>query len=285
LTSIDLPSTLVSIGGEAFSECSALTNIHLPNSLTTIGNEAFYYCESLSSIDLPDNLTTIGAWTFYWCSSLTDIDLPQSLVSIGNGAFRKCSAITEIDLPAGIASIESRAFHGCASLAQATFRGDAPLLGEDAFDSAAPDFKILYPTGKSGWSTPEWHGYPAHPYDDTLSPADQWLEDHGLPAGTPLDQDLNGDGVDLLMAWALNLDPHENLAGSLPEAVLSPSELSMSFYGANPHIRYSVQTSLDAKTWTPQGVTLSEPDANGFRTASVPRDAPRRFLRLLVEEE
>ena len=65
LTSVDLSkcTSLTSIGASAFRS-SGLTSITLPSSLTTIGNNAFYQCSSLTSITLPSSVTKIGLTAF-----------------------------------------------------------------------------------------------------------------------------------------------------------------------------------------------------------------------------
>ncbi len=84
------------------------------------------------------------------------------------------------------------------------------------------------------------------------------------------------------MAYALNLNPNLNLAGSLPAPVLDGATLSMSFHAASPGIIYSVETSIDLNTWVTEGVTMSGDD--NPRTASVAMDWPQRFLRLVVQQ-
>ena len=119
--------------------------------------------------------------------------------------------------------------------------------------------------------------------NETTYPAASWLLANGLWYDTDLQQDTDGDGVNLLMAYALDLDPRLNLRGSLPLPVLGPATLSLSFHGTSSGIIYRVETSTDLAAWATAGVTLSAADANGIRTASVIRDAPERFLRLVVE--
>jgi len=204
------------------------------------------------------------------------------VTSIAESAFADCTGLTGVTIPASVASVGNAAFAGCSALSSAMFLGDAPTLGADVFSGAAPSFAISYLAESSGFSTPTWHGYPANPLSDFDVHFAAWLSAHGLPAGTSPDQDLNGDGVDLLMAYALNLDPNENLTGSMPRAVMSSGTLSISYYAASPGITYTAETSVDLKSWTAEGVTLSGTDEN--RTASVSRDSPRRFLRLSVEE-
>ena len=90
----------------------------------------------------------------------------------------------------------------------------------------------------------------------------------------------NGDGVSLLMAYGLNLDPNQNLAGNMPKPVFSDGQLSMTFYAGSEGVIYTVETSSDLKIWTPTGVTVSAPDAGKFRTATIPMSGPSRYLRL-----
>ena len=116
LTSIELPSSLTSIGGYAFEGCSSLTSIEIPSGVTSIGESAFRDCSSLTSVVLPSSLISIGESAFYGCSSLTSIELPSSLTGIGNHAFRGCSSLTSMELPSGVSSIGWYAFSGCSSL-------------------------------------------------------------------------------------------------------------------------------------------------------------------------
>ena len=50
---IKIPSSVTSIGEEAFSGCTYLESIEIPDSVTSIGKEAFYNCSSLESITIP----------------------------------------------------------------------------------------------------------------------------------------------------------------------------------------------------------------------------------------
>ena len=98
LTTINLPSSLTSIGGYAFSDCTSLTTINVPSSLTSIGQSAFYNCPSLTTINLPSSLTSIGVYAFSDCSSLITINLPSSLTSIGQSAFYNCWSLKNVTL-------------------------------------------------------------------------------------------------------------------------------------------------------------------------------------------
>ena len=69
-TEYTIPSSVTSIGFQAFIGCRSLSGVTIPNSVTSIGYQAFFGCSSVTSITIPDSVTTIGEWAFYACYSL-----------------------------------------------------------------------------------------------------------------------------------------------------------------------------------------------------------------------
>ena len=63
-------------------ELNDLTSITIGNSVITIGNEAFYECTSLTSVTIPDSVTSVGEVAFYDCLSLTSVTIGNSVTSI-----------------------------------------------------------------------------------------------------------------------------------------------------------------------------------------------------------
>ncbi|MBR4147506.1 MAG: leucine-rich repeat domain-containing protein [Bacteroidales bacterium] len=91
-----IPSTVTSIGENAFCGLSGLTSIDIPNSITSIGAGAFSFCFGLTGdLTIPNSVTTIGAGAFFQCSGLNGtLTIGESVTFIGDYAFRQCSNFT-----------------------------------------------------------------------------------------------------------------------------------------------------------------------------------------------
>ena len=166
LSSINIPSSVTSIGNFAFYTCSSLSSITIPNSVTSIGNRVFDECFSLSSITIPSSVISIGKDVFRSCNSLSSIIvdshnttfdsregcnaiirksdntliagckstvIPNSVESIGEGAFRYCSSLSSIAIPNSVTSIGNFAFYTYSSLSSITIPYSVTSIGECAF--------------------------------------------------------------------------------------------------------------------------------------------------------
>ncbi len=254
----------------------------IPSSVTSIGEYAFAGCNGLTSVIIPASVTSIGNYAFAPCTGLTSVIIPSSVTFINDGTFALCTGLTSVTIPSSVTYIGESAFYGCTGLIRVAFLGNAPWFGLDAFGATPVTFYYL--SGRTGWTTPTWYGRPATMINQATWPAASWLLTHGFWYDTNLQQDPNGDGVSLLTAYALNLNPHLNLQGSLPKPVLGVNTLGLGFHAASPGITYTVQTSTNLQSWTTQGVVQSAPGPDGRATATVLRDAPSRFLRLVVQD-
>ena len=78
LISINLPDTISSIGGSAFSGCTALTSITLPETLTVIGYDAFVGCP-LQTLNIPASVCHIISDDILHHSSLERINIINPL--------------------------------------------------------------------------------------------------------------------------------------------------------------------------------------------------------------
>lgn len=153
---LSLPSTLQSIGKEAFYRChfkcpltipdgivkieeSAFEEsafwglLTLPNSLKTIEYKAFRYCQLSGELALPETLTKIGDMAFQGCLGLTGIlSIPESVTSIGEEAFTYCQ-FNKLLLHASIEVIVPRTFYVCTELTEVTLPNTITEIQEGAF--------------------------------------------------------------------------------------------------------------------------------------------------------
>lgn len=80
-------------GTELIRGCN---NSVIPNGVVSIGNEAFYDCSGLTSVVIPESVTSIGEGAFYRCTGLTSITIPTSVTSIEAGAFFNCNNLETV---------------------------------------------------------------------------------------------------------------------------------------------------------------------------------------------
>ena len=114
-------SKLTNIPKGAFAYCKNLKTIKLPSTITSIGDEAFYNCQSLTNIEGLDkcNLKSIGSAAFSNCKALENLDFSQStFTDVPSKAFNGCSTLAKITLPNTLTTIGGYAFYACYGIPQ-----------------------------------------------------------------------------------------------------------------------------------------------------------------------
>jgi len=106
-----------------FSGCSSLTSIEIPSSVTSLGGFCFSGCSSLTSIEIPSSVTSLGENCFASCSGLTSITIPSSVTSLGSSCFSGCRGLTSITIPSSVTSLGGWCFYGCSGLETVYFEG------------------------------------------------------------------------------------------------------------------------------------------------------------------
>ena len=155
IVSIEIPSSVISIGDSAFSGCTNLQNVTFAEGslLQSIGNHAFYDCASLASIEIPSSVTSIGDYAFYGCAGLESVTFAEGslLQSIGNYAFYKCKSLASIEIPSSVISIGESAFSVCANLASIEIPSSVTSIGGSAFWECFNLRKVYYGGSEEQW--------------------------------------------------------------------------------------------------------------------------------------
>ncbi len=116
-----MPVTAIADGAFEGSECTTIT---VPESVISIGVDAFKNCTSLKTVGLPTSLSDIGANAFEGCVSLTSIGIPRGLKVIPTGMFANCESLRQVRMQPGVERIIMGAFLGCKMLDSIEFAGE-----------------------------------------------------------------------------------------------------------------------------------------------------------------
>ena len=166
LSKIAIPSSVVSIGREAFRSCPNLTSVRIPKEVTFIDLFAFTDCPGLESITVDKgnpnyyssgncligvkygevmagcknsviptdgSIYYIDAYAFYNCVGLTRIKIPDSVAVIEHSAFYGCVNLKDINIPYGVSEIYDETFCGCSALTSISLPDSVTAIGPDAF--------------------------------------------------------------------------------------------------------------------------------------------------------
>ena len=109
ITKIVVESGITSIGDHAFYNCNEVTSIQLPTSLRTIGTYSLALCHKIGRMTIPEGVTSLGDHAFYWTRDLKTVDLPSTLKKIGPYCFSMCSEFESITLPDGFEELSEGA--------------------------------------------------------------------------------------------------------------------------------------------------------------------------------
>jgi hypothetical protein len=145
ITSITIPTSVTSIGENAFEGCSKLISLSFSSTskVKSIGARAFLNCTSLQKLIIPDSVVTIGVSVFEGCSLLGDVTIGNGLISIGANAF-KLTRISTIVIPASVTTIGASAFEGCSKLTRANILSTSEFtVGENSFKACPLLFSIV----------------------------------------------------------------------------------------------------------------------------------------------
>lgn len=185
LSDIVLPKKLKAVAANAFSNCKSLKQITIPKACA-LGIEAFYNSglnnitiesgvtkisdtcfagTNVKELILPQTIEKIGWQAFADCKNLKTVTLNEGLKCVGDLAFYSTN-ISEIIIPSTVTEIKESTFSKCSNLDKIKFEGDAPkeflrMLQDTHFGAENVHFTIYYHKNASGFTSPQWNGYPA----------------------------------------------------------------------------------------------------------------------------
>ncbi len=154
LTYVKLPSTLISISGNAFNLCSSLTAFDIDSANTTFAvvdgvlyrkdtdTESATYGEikSLSvfpagkggHFTIPYGIEAVGAYAFDHCYNLTSVDMYNTVTTINANAFSYCWNLESIRLSDNLTTLGQKALAHCDSLTKIDLPSKLNSIGADA---------------------------------------------------------------------------------------------------------------------------------------------------------
>lgn len=173
-----IPSSVKSIGKEAFRKCEMLTSVEIPASVLTVGESAFRACSSLANFKIADGDTTIEFkrdalvdtpvnnlyagrnWTYEgttnsngWLTSqvtlfpnVSSVTIGNHVTSIGECAFYNCKSLDEVIIPSSVRSIGNRTFDSCELLKKISIENGVTSIGSYAFNNCKSLEEIILPS-------------------------------------------------------------------------------------------------------------------------------------------
>lgn len=161
LKKINIPDSVVEIGGSSFYECSSLETIAIPSSVKKLGQRVdvnrvrgmFEGCEQLTAISLSNQIEYIGELFFSSCISLKHITIPNSVKEIGSRAFEGCESLEDITIPPTVSIIREKVFGGCKSLKSIYIPDTVSVFGEGdplSIATNAKEFRVRFASRRFG---------------------------------------------------------------------------------------------------------------------------------------
>lgn len=179
ITSVVVQEGITKIGSRAFCSCTAATSIDLPSTLDSIGYYSFYdfgsssavinfngtleqWCNvgiynnytscpfyrgdkkfrlsgsEIKTVNIPASVTKIKPFTFYGITNITKVTIPNTVTVIGRSAFYSCSGLTTLTFTptSSVDSIALYAFYGT-KMTTLTIPSSVRVIGDNAFQSCS----------------------------------------------------------------------------------------------------------------------------------------------------
>lgn len=122
MTMASFPNTLKRIGKRAFFQFSdgGLTTLQIPSSVDTIGDEAFAN-QSMVTVTLPETLTTLGTYLFQSADALQSVRV--ECAEIPAFCFVRCKKLNQMTISKNVKKIGANSVNYCTLLDTITYEG------------------------------------------------------------------------------------------------------------------------------------------------------------------
>lgn len=145
LTSVNIPSTMISIGRKCFDD-SGLESLVIPRNVTSLGERVCHDCQSLATIIVEEGnsvydsrnnsnavIETATNTLLFGCKNTI---IPESVKIINTSAFKRCSGLEVIEIPEGVERIGEMAFISCNDLTTVSLPSTLTSMYRDAFENS-----------------------------------------------------------------------------------------------------------------------------------------------------
>ena len=161
MTSIFIPSTIVSMEDDAFYDCKYLETIdvnrdnpvYTSRSNTWNNNDVIVEKSTMTLVvgcknsNIFWDIKVIGKSAFNGCSKMTYVYLPQTVETIERSAFSDCEELKQIRFSEGLKTIKEYAFHNCKSLLELNLPSSLTSISDHAFGYCERMEKVQIPSG------------------------------------------------------------------------------------------------------------------------------------------
>ena len=163
LKNIDLPDSLETVEGSAFSGCEILdynlfengnylgnesnpylvyvepsnqecTSISIHSKTKVIAGDACHGLTDLTELIIGSDVMYINYGAFWGCTNLKDVVIPNKVVSIGARAFKDCPLISNLIIGDNVEVIDNYAFENCEALTSIVIPDSVRTIGYGAFE-------------------------------------------------------------------------------------------------------------------------------------------------------
>lgn len=211
ISTLELPTTLKTIGKNAFLGNSSLQNFSFPDGLTSIGNYAFGSIWGITEIEIPASVTRIGGGAFQWCGNVEKIKFGADiqLEELESGVFEHCRKLKNMVVPESVKKINVAAFRDCKTLESVVLSTGVSEIGSAAFAVNNQSFKLHYTGSEEQWQgiNIDWDVCQSGGDNNILKQESvvdyNYVPEEDKPSNVPDDAELGGSASPLATAMAL----------------------------------------------------------------------------------